>query len=454
MVTFTSSIRNWGTKECVKLVKPKLTNAMWGAGLSFHRCHAELSVPIDPYLDNVFDGEEGSRGIRLFTHGYDVYTPDKVLVTHDYHTHQGNPVVHTWGRGNNHLRHGAGEDEETLPTSWKWMGDIEKARDSWKTFGSRRVNMLLGIGSNFDSTEAQRTEVERIRQSRFGLGNKRSLEQVQEFTGINLLEEKMEKNGCGNLIWVPYEESPEYGLPQVLARGYDGSAVEATQEKNPAAVNPKKEANKQQVDPEDVDDQEKNPVAVDPEKEAKEQEGDIGHEKNPLVMDPEKEAEVQHREKEDAIDIESDLNDMDVPPPKTVLDPAEEAKKITKDPPVFKEPAKMDAIKKLSPPKTVLDSAEEAKNITKDPPVFKESAKMDAIKKLSPPVKPLDVAIPQSMKRAPSNVEVPQLRRVASSPQEGNDYYDYRKAGALMLLAFIFFKLVNHKKSKDDRKKN
>ena len=58
--------------------------AMWGAGLSFHRCHAELNVPVDPYLDHVFDGEEGSRGIRFFTHGYDVYTPHRVLVTHDY----------------------------------------------------------------------------------------------------------------------------------------------------------------------------------------------------------------------------------------------------------------------------------------------------------------------------------------------------------------------------------
>lgn len=46
MVTFTSSIRNWGTKDCVRLVKPKLTNAMWGAGLSFHRCHGELNVPV------------------------------------------------------------------------------------------------------------------------------------------------------------------------------------------------------------------------------------------------------------------------------------------------------------------------------------------------------------------------------------------------------------------------
>lgn len=54
MVTFTSTIRNWGTKECIGLVKPKLTNAMWGAGLSFHRCHAELNVPVDPYLSGVF----------------------------------------------------------------------------------------------------------------------------------------------------------------------------------------------------------------------------------------------------------------------------------------------------------------------------------------------------------------------------------------------------------------
>ena len=31
MVTFTSSIRNWGTKECNMLQKPKLTNGMWFA---------------------------------------------------------------------------------------------------------------------------------------------------------------------------------------------------------------------------------------------------------------------------------------------------------------------------------------------------------------------------------------------------------------------------------------
>eukprot|EP00520_Triparma_pacifica_P007308 CAMPEP_0118666858 /NCGR_PEP_ID=MMETSP0785-20121206/19454_1 /TAXON_ID=91992 /ORGANISM="Bolidomonas pacifica, Strain CCMP 1866" /LENGTH=252 /DNA_ID=CAMNT_0006561227 /DNA_START=127 /DNA_END=883 /DNA_ORIENTATION=+ len=32
MVTFTSTIRNWGTKACKNLEVPKLTNSLWGAG--------------------------------------------------------------------------------------------------------------------------------------------------------------------------------------------------------------------------------------------------------------------------------------------------------------------------------------------------------------------------------------------------------------------------------------
>jgi hypothetical protein len=220
MVQFTSSIRNWATKECRNLVTPKMTNAMWGAGLSFHRCHAEVNVPVDPYLDNVFDGEEGSRGIRFFTHGYDVYTPDEVLVTHDYHAHQSNPVVHTWGRGG---RKGGEEGEEE--DNWKWNQEIEEKRSELHTFGSRRVNMALGIGSNFNATEGQTLELQRIRNSRFGLGTKRTLEQAREFTGINLLEERMEENKCGNLIWVPYLESEEYGVNEILARGCVGQII-------------------------------------------------------------------------------------------------------------------------------------------------------------------------------------------------------------------------------------
>jgi hypothetical protein len=186
---------------------------MWGAGLSFHRCHAEINVPVDPYLDNVFDGEEGSRGIRFFTHGYDVYTPHRVLVTHDYHGHQSNPIVHTWGGKSEVVQH---------ESHWKWMEEIEKNRGSLKVFGSDRVNLLLGIGNE---KVDQRQETELIRSSRFGLGTKRTLEQAIEFTGINLRERKMEVNKCGNLLWVPYNESPNYGLEETLSRGYAGEVV-------------------------------------------------------------------------------------------------------------------------------------------------------------------------------------------------------------------------------------
>ncbi|VEU38714.1 unnamed protein product [Pseudo-nitzschia multistriata] len=207
MVQFTSSIRNWATKECNYLKRPKLTNAMWGAGLSFHRCHAELNVPVDPYLDNVFDGEEGSRGLRFFTHGYDVYSPHRVLVTHDYHTHQSNPVVHTWGR-----KRSQGDIHES---SWKWLDSIQAVRDRLTTFGSQRVNMMLGFGNPYpESTE----ETELIRKSRFGIGTKRTLKQAEEFSGINFRKKKMDVNRCGNLIWVPYEESPDYGLAETLSR--------------------------------------------------------------------------------------------------------------------------------------------------------------------------------------------------------------------------------------------
>jgi hypothetical protein len=245
MVEFTSSIRNWGTKECKFLIQPKMTNAMWGAGLSFHRCHGELAVPVDPYLDGVFDGEEGSRGIRFFTHGYDVYTPDVVLVTHDYKTHQGNPVVHTWGRTHRHeLKENEEEDGMKIESDpCQWTAKIEKERPNLGVFGTNRVNMLLGIGSHHNSTEHERIELDLIRTSRFGLGTKRTMQQVRSFTGINLLTKKMESNECGNKIWVPFKHSPDYGVPEILARGNIGKVVEhaITEEPEKVVAHEKKE---------------------------------------------------------------------------------------------------------------------------------------------------------------------------------------------------------------------
>ena len=42
----------------------------------------------DPFTPGIFDGEEFTKAIRLWTHGYDIYSPHRVYVVHDYHKSQ------------------------------------------------------------------------------------------------------------------------------------------------------------------------------------------------------------------------------------------------------------------------------------------------------------------------------------------------------------------------------
>lgn len=165
----------------------------------------------------VFNGEEGSRGIRFFTHGYDVYAPDRVLVTHDYHGHQSNPIIHTW-----ETKH---TGENLVEDQWKWTEAIERAKSTVKVFGTPRVNLLLGIGIHDESTAKDADEIKLTRSGRYGFGSKRTLEQAVAFTGINLAEQRMEDNKCGNLIWVPFDESEiDYGVNDILSRSLHGEA--------------------------------------------------------------------------------------------------------------------------------------------------------------------------------------------------------------------------------------
>ncbi|CAN0231156.1 unnamed protein product, partial [Laminaria digitata] len=82
-------------KLATKLTGPKLTNT-WAAGLSLAKCHAWKATPYDPGLRKVFDGEEFSMHARLWTRGYDTYTPDKSLVGHDYNKVTDGPPPSRW----------------------------------------------------------------------------------------------------------------------------------------------------------------------------------------------------------------------------------------------------------------------------------------------------------------------------------------------------------------------
>jgi Glycosyltransferase (GlcNAc) len=89
-----TQIRNQQAKALRRMIAPKLTTT-WGAGYSFSKCHAMRAVPYDPYLPQVFDGEEFSMYARYFTHGYDVYTPSRSYIGHDYNG-ANNPNAGSW----------------------------------------------------------------------------------------------------------------------------------------------------------------------------------------------------------------------------------------------------------------------------------------------------------------------------------------------------------------------
>jgi len=178
MVTFTSNVRTYGTKCANNLIRPKLTT-VWGAGLSFSKCHAELKVQVDPYTPHIFDGEEFNRAARFWTYGYDIYTPNHVYVLHDYHKSQSNPVTRTWGM--NRKQHGNFQDS------------------------NKRLRTMLDMPDGESDSE----KALRMKKSKFGLGDRRTLDQLIQFTGIDLRNEKASidgKNRCGNLQWVPFKE--------------------------------------------------------------------------------------------------------------------------------------------------------------------------------------------------------------------------------------------------------
>lgn len=68
----------------VPYVRAPMLTMQWAAGLSFHRCHADYNVPVDPHLEWIFTGEEVNRAARLWTHGYDLYLPSRHVILHNY----------------------------------------------------------------------------------------------------------------------------------------------------------------------------------------------------------------------------------------------------------------------------------------------------------------------------------------------------------------------------------
>ncbi|CAM9364997.1 unnamed protein product [Choristocarpus tenellus] len=172
--------RNQNARAIRFMKEPKLTTT-WGAGFSFSKCHAEKAVPYDPYLNQIFDGEEFSKMARLWTRGYDVYTPRRSYIGHDYKHHP------------------------TETTTWRKNKREVPDSGAWHNAANLRLWNLLEMPGGDKSGPA----VEEMQRGPWGLGNKRSLDQFIRFTGVNLRQKShlgVTGDRCGSGVeWEPFE---------------------------------------------------------------------------------------------------------------------------------------------------------------------------------------------------------------------------------------------------------
>ncbi|MBF0176583.1 MAG: hypothetical protein HQL63_07015 [Magnetococcales bacterium] len=125
-----------------------------GAGFLFAPASIIQDVPYDPFL--YFHGEEITFSVRLWSWGYDLFTPNDVLVFHDYGT--------TRGR----RRH--------------WDDHVDWTRINRRAVA--RVQHVLGVQTSTDPDAIQQLE-------RYGLGEVRSLDEYETFADVDFRKRRI-----------------------------------------------------------------------------------------------------------------------------------------------------------------------------------------------------------------------------------------------------------------------
>lgn len=143
--------------------KPTKTS-LWAACFSFGYATQIKEVPYDKNYPYAFFGEEISMAVRLWTHGYDLYTPSGMFVKHMW-TRQG-PVF--W---------------ELFNTNSK----LHRKRNEQHKHSNKRLRRLFGLQTVKDpekeyEPEFQFTDLKTGKY--YGLGFYRSLQNYEHFSGI------------------------------------------------------------------------------------------------------------------------------------------------------------------------------------------------------------------------------------------------------------------------------
>jgi len=133
------------------------------AGMFFCEGKCIREVPYDPNLPNLFVGEEILHSARVWTSGYDIYSPTQVVVYHLY-TRADQP--HIWDDNKNY------NDTDAV----------------------NKVKMILDMANAAQSSIVPEYLKENI--DKYGLGKKRTIQQFYDFAGIDNVNKKIYKNFC------------------------------------------------------------------------------------------------------------------------------------------------------------------------------------------------------------------------------------------------------------------
>ena len=143
------------------------------SGMFFCEGKCIKEVPYDPHLPNLFVGEEILHSARVWTSGYDIYSPTEIVV---YHLYTRSDQPHIW--------------------------DDKKDYNDLDAFV--KVKNILELDKNAKVPNHLRSNMDK-----YGLGKGRSLQEYFDFAGIDLENRKVIKNFCpqheGKPIAVPKE---------------------------------------------------------------------------------------------------------------------------------------------------------------------------------------------------------------------------------------------------------
>jgi hypothetical protein len=154
-----------------KVAKPR-PQPWAAAGLLFADAKILDEVPFDPNLDFVFDGEEILYSVRMWTHGWDIFSPNENIMYHYYNRPKSKKF---WG---------------LLPHDW--VARRDKAH--------RRVQWYLGVTHNQTSDRlvpVNTTEAWVLKDNvKYGLGKERTLEEYWEYAGIDPVKRTVANKFC------------------------------------------------------------------------------------------------------------------------------------------------------------------------------------------------------------------------------------------------------------------